>query len=71
MKVRIATRHCDVPDDLREPTEAEIDKLSRYDSRVGSADVTYTEEKHTRKIDVVVHIDGAETVVAQAEDREC
>ena len=70
MKVQITTRHCDVSDDLREHTQAQIDKLSRYDPRVGSADVTYTEEKHTRKVDVVVHIDGAEAVVAQAEDRD-
>jgi putative sigma-54 modulation protein len=70
LKVQITARHCDISDDLREATQAQIDKLSRYDPRGGSADVTYTEEKHTRKVDVVVHIDGAEAVVAQAEDRE-
>ena len=70
MRVKITTRHCDVPKALLTRTEEQIQKLSKYDSRVGSAEVTYTEEKHSRKVEVVLHIDGAPPVVAQAEERD-
>ena len=70
MRVQITARHCNVPDSQLSRTEEQIRKLSRYDPRVGSAEVTYTEEKRTRKAEVVLHIDGAEPVVARAEELE-
>ena len=70
MRIQITARHCNVPDALLRRTEEQIQKLSRYDPRVGSAEVTYTEEKHSRKVEVVLHIDGAQPVVAHAEARE-
>lgn len=70
MRVQITARHCSVPDALLNRTEEQVQKLSRYDPRIGSAEVTYTEEKHIRKAEVVLHIDGAEPVVAHAEERE-
>ena len=70
MRVQITARHCDFPDELLTHTEQQIQKLIRYDPRVASAEVTYTEEKHARKAEVVLHIDGAEPVVAHAEERE-
>ncbi len=70
MRVKITARHCNVPEALLSRTEEQIQKLSRYDSRVGSAEVTYTEEKRTRKAEVVLHIHGAEPAVAHAEERE-
>ncbi|MCH7533353.1 MAG: ribosome-associated translation inhibitor RaiA [Gemmatimonadetes bacterium] len=70
MRIQITARHCNVPDTLLRRTEEQIQKLSRYDPRVGSAEVTYTEEKRSRKAEVVLHIHGAEPVVAHAEERE-
>ena len=70
MRVQITARHCNVPDALLSRAEEQIQKLSRYDPRVGSADVTFTEEKRSRTAEVVLHIDGAEPIVARAEERE-
>ena len=70
MRVQITARHCSVSDALLRRTEEQIQKLSRYDSRIASAEVIYTEEKHSKKAEVVLHIDGAEPVVAHAEESE-
>ena len=70
MRVQITARHCNVPDALLNRTEEHIQKLSRYDSRISSAEVIYTEEKRSRTAEVVVHIDRGEPVVARAEERE-
>ena len=70
MRVQILARHCKVPDALLSRTEEQIQKLSRYDPRVASAEVTYTEKKHLRKVEVVLRVDGAGPVVAHAEERE-
>ena len=70
MRVQITARHCSVPDALLRRTEEQINRLSRYDPRIASAEVTYTEEKRSRKAEVVLHIDGAEPVVARAEEPE-
>ena len=63
MRVQITARHCSVPDALLRCTEAQINKLNRYDQRIASAEVTYTEEKRSRKAEVVLHIDGTEPIV--------
>ena len=70
MRVQITARHCNVPDALLSRTEEHIQKLSRYEHRVSSAEVIYTEEKRSRKAEVVLHIDGREPVVVRAEERE-
>jgi ribosomal subunit interface protein len=70
LRVQITARHCSVPDALLRRTEEQINRLSRYDPRIASAEVTYTEEKRSRKAEVVLHIDGTEPVVARAEEPE-
>ena len=70
MRVQITARHTSVSDALLRRTEEQINKLSRYDPRIASAEVIYTEEKRLRKAEVVLHIDGAEPIVAQAEESE-
>ena len=70
MRVQITARHCDVPTDVLERTESQIRSLAKYQARASSADVVYSEEKLTRKVEVIVHIDGAEAVVAHGEGME-
>lgn len=70
MRVQVTARHCSVSDALLSRTEEQIQKLSRYDPRIASAEVIYTEENHSNKTEVVLHVDGAEPVVAHAEDDE-
>ncbi len=70
MRVQIAARHCEVPDPVRERAHELATRLTRYDDRAASAEVIFDEEKHTRKVEVIVSLDGAPPVVAKAEAGE-
>ena len=70
MRVQITGRHCDVPADIRERTEAQVASLSKYQPRASAADVVYTEEKLDKLVEIIVHIDGGEPVVATGRDTE-
>lgn len=70
MRVTIAARRCDLPDAVRERTEKLIGRLKRYDPRISAADVVYEEEKRTRRVEVILSVDGAPPVVARAEGEE-
>ena len=70
MRVQIAQRHCDVTDDVLQRSEDLVQKLNKYEPHVGTAEVVYSEEKHTKHIEVILHIDGAAPIVARAEERE-
>lgn len=67
MRITITERHCEVPQKVRERTERQIERLARYEPRATAAEVVYSDEKHTRKVEVIVHIDGAEHVVGRGE----
>jgi ribosomal subunit interface protein len=67
LRVSITERHCHVPDSVRRKTEQLVAALSKYEQRASAADVIYTEEKHVRKVEVIVHIDGAPHVAARGE----
>jgi len=70
VRVTITERHCDVPKKILTRTEDQIGGLAKYEQRATHAEVTYTEEKHSRKVEVVVHVDGGGQVVAHGEDDE-
>lgn len=70
MRVQIAARHCDIPDSVRERADTQIARLIRYDERLASADVVFDEEKHIRKVEVILSLDGAPAVIASAEGAE-
>lgn len=70
MRIRITERHCDVPSDVLDRTEELIDALDKFEPQATAADVVYVEEKHARKVEVLIHIDGAEPVVAHGEGKE-
>ena len=44
--------------------------LSKYSPRASAADVVYTEEKLDKLIEVIIHIDGGEPVVATGRGAE-
>jgi len=44
-----------------------VSALSKFSPRASAADVVFTEEKLTKVVEIVVHIDGGEPVVARAE----
>ena len=44
--------------------------LSKYSPRASAADVVYTEEKLDKLVEILIHIDGGEPVVATGRDPE-
>jgi ribosomal subunit interface protein len=70
LRIQIAARHCDIPDSVRTRTEEQIPRLTKYDPRVSKAEVVFGEEKHIRKVEVILSVHGGEPVVARAEGGE-
>lgn len=71
MRVQITARHCEVSDAVRERAEEQMERLTKFDSRLSSAEVVFDEEKHGRKkVEGILSVDGAPPVVARAEDRD-
>jgi ribosomal subunit interface protein len=70
VRVQITERHCDVPSDVRERTEAMVASLAKYSPRASAADVVFEEERVDKVVELIVHIDGTEPVVAQGRDSE-
>ena len=70
MRVQVAARHCEIPDSVRTRAEEQIARLSKYDPRFASAEVTFHEEKRLRRVEVILSIHGGEPVVARGEGDE-
>lgn len=70
VRVQITERHCEVPLEVRERAETDVASLDKYSPRATSAEVVFMEEKLDRIVEVIVHVDGEEPVVARAEDTE-
>lgn len=67
MRVQITARHCDVPEPVRDRTETQVRKLTRYDPRVSSAEIVFEVEKHVKKVEGILSVDRDEPVVAHGE----
>lgn len=67
MRISITERRCSVPKRVLERTESLVGGLSKYEEQAAAADVVFSDEKHTKKVEIIVHIDGAPQVVARAE----
>jgi ribosomal subunit interface protein len=70
MRVQIAARHCEIPDTVRDRTEEQLGKLSKYDPRLSAAEVVFVVEKHRKKVDAVLKVDREEPVKASGEGME-
>lgn len=70
MRVQITERHCDVPDEVLERTQDQIESLAKYHRQATAAEVVYIEEKHVKKVEVIIHVDGAEPVFARGDGTE-
>ena len=70
MRIQIAARHCDVPKDVLERAEEQVQRLLRYDPRISAAEVVFTEEKRTMTAEIILHIDRSEPLVAHAAESE-
>lgn len=70
MRVQIAARHCEIPDTIRDRTEEQLGKLSRYEPRLSAAEVVFEVEKHRKLVDAILKVDREEPVVASGEGEE-
>lgn len=70
MRIQIAARRCEVPTPVRDRTEEQLGKLSRYEPRLSGAEVVFETEKHLKKVEAVLKVDREEPVVAGGEGAE-
>ena len=70
MRVQIAARHCEIPDTVRQRTEEQLGKLSKYEPRLSGAEVVFEVEKHRKKVDAILKVDREEPVLASGEGAE-
>ena len=70
MEVRITSRHTTLPESLRARTEEFLSKLKKYDDRVSVVEVIFDEEKNSKKIEGILHIDRSDTIVATGEGED-
>ena len=70
MRVQMAARHCEVPHTVRDRTEEQLGKLSKYEPRLSGAEVVFEVEKHLKKVDAILKVDREEPVVAKGEGIE-
>jgi ribosomal subunit interface protein len=66
MRIQIVARHCHVPDSIRLRAEEQVRKLTRYDGKLSSAEVIFEEERHRKKVEGILLLDGEEPAVAHA-----
>ena len=70
MRISITERRCDIPERVRARTRSVVQALSRFEERATSAEVVYSDEKHAKKVEIIIHVDGASRVVARGEGTE-
>ena len=64
MEVRITSRHTSLPEAVRARTEELLSKLTKYDARVSVVEVVFHEEKNSKKIEGILHVDRSDPIVA-------
>ncbi|GMR13300.1 MAG: hypothetical protein BMS9Abin29_1505 [Gemmatimonadota bacterium] len=67
MRVQISSRHTDIPGAIMDRTRYQIEKLTRYDPDLRSAEVIFDSHRRTKSVEAVLHIDGREPKVAKGE----
>jgi len=67
MRVQIAARHCEVPEPVLERARTRLAGLVRYDPRLSAAEVVFEEERHRKRVEVILSVDGREPIVAGGE----
>lgn len=66
MEVKITTRHCSIPDSVRDHMERLIGRLERYDSRTTAVNVSFDTENGVKSVDARIVVPGAPPLVAHA-----
>jgi ribosomal subunit interface protein len=64
MEVRITSRRSTLPEALRDRTQELLSKLSKFGAPVSVVEVIFDEEKNSKKIEGILHIDQRDPIVA-------
>ena len=67
MEVRITSRHTTLPESLRTRAEELLSKLNKFDARASVVEVVFDEEKNSKKVEGILHIDRRDPIVATGE----
>ena len=67
LNVTITDRDGSVPEKILERTEAQVSKLDRFQSRATHAEVVWSEERHSKKVEILVFVDDAEPIKVRGE----
>ncbi len=70
MRVQLVTRHCDVPAAILTRAQEQLPRLTRFDDRLSSGEVIFDEERHLKRAEGVLSLDGSAPVVARGEGPE-
>jgi len=67
MEVRITSRHSTLPKTLRDRTQELLSKLDKHGAPASVVEVIFEEEKNSKKIEGILHIDRSDPIVASGE----
>jgi len=67
MRVQFAARHCEVPEPVLERARTRLSGLVRYDPRLAAAEVVFEEERHRKRVEVILSVDRREPIVVGGE----
>jgi ribosomal subunit interface protein len=64
MEVRMTSRRSTLPKALRDRTQELLSKLSKFGALISVVEVIFDEEKNSKKIEGILHIDRRDPIVA-------
>ena len=70
MEVRITSRHTTLSESFRARVEEVLSRLDKYGARISVIEVVFDEEKKTKKVEGILHIDRSAPIVATGEGDE-
>ena len=70
MEVRITSRHTTLSESFRARVEEVLSRLDKYGARISVIEVVFDEEKKTKKVEGILHIDRRVPIVATGEGDE-
>jgi len=70
MRVQIVARHCEVPEATRIRANDQAARLARYEPHLSGIEIVFEVEKHSKKAEGIMSIDGAPPLVATGEGSE-
>ena len=70
MRVNTTERHCEVPRRVLDRAESQVAALAKFERNASHAEVIFTEEKRSRKVEIIVYVDGAPEIAGRGEGED-